>query len=106
MKSVVKNRRPPIDLDSMNLSITKIDEEEANELRGILPEKPISEQAITMSIMMKQGRSVELYAPSLMVTDTTKRLLCDELERIVRGSRMALRCIQKGTTLTFTYVKW
>jgi hypothetical protein len=100
-----KFRRPPIDLDQMNLTVIPIDELEANEMRGIPFEAPISERAVKISIVLKKkGRTFTVTAPSLMVCETTKRLLSDELERIVRNSNKTLRCVQKGTTLTFSYV--
>ena len=101
-----KSRRPPVDLDAMKLAVIEIDEAEANELRGVvIDDRPISEIAMKMAAEMKIGKKLEVRVASTGMVLTTRRLLMDDLERIVRGTELMPLCVEHGTQLIFSYGK-
>lgn len=101
-----KKSRPSVDLDAMNLKVTEVDEIETTELRGReLEERPISEIALQMAVDMKRGTKIQIRVSSIGMVLTTRRLLMDELVRIVRGSSLVAHCVERDTLLTFSYEK-
>lgn len=106
-----KSRRPAVDLDLLakekNLKVTAIDEVETNELRGDIPveERPISEIALKVAVDLKRGEKWQIRVASTNMVLSMRRLMMDELERIVRGSNLVAHCVEEDTLLTFSYVK-
>lgn len=113
MSKLKKMRKPSVDLDAMaaegKLRLTVIDEIECNELRGIafdaMMYRPISDVAMKMAVDMKRKKQVTYHLASTDIILEVRRMLLYDLERIVAGAGLTPRCIEKGTELTFIYVK-
>ena len=105
-----KKKAPLVNLDELNLTVTRMNVSECSELRAprlvdIMINRPISEEAMKMAVDLKQGKPVTIRVASDKMIMTIRRLYMEDLDRIVKGSDLAARCIEKGTELTFKFVK-
>lgn len=113
MSKLKKMRSPSMDLDALaaegKLRVTTIDEVELCELRGVIFDaminRPISDIAMKMAVDMKRNKPVTFRLANPGIILEVRRMLLYDLERIVANAGLTPRCIEKGTQLTFIYVK-